>query len=113
MSSGDRCAMIANFTFAEGTTACSVAQSCPTLGGSRDCTHQAPPSMGFSRQECWSGLPFLPTGDLPHPGIKPTTLVSPALQVESLSIEPLMLGRLCLAQMNMLFVLLCHFKLET
>ena len=33
--------------------------------------HQAPLSMGFSRQECWSGLPFPPPGDLPDPGIKP------------------------------------------
>ena len=32
---------------------------------------QAPPSMGFSRQENWSGLPFPSLGDLPHPGIKP------------------------------------------
>ena len=33
--------------------------------------HQAPPSMGFSRQEYWSGLPFLSPGNLPHPGIEP------------------------------------------
>ena len=33
--------------------------------------HQAPLSMGFSRQEYWSGLPFPPPGDLPNPGIKP------------------------------------------
>ena len=41
--------------------------------------HQAPQSKGFSRQELWSGLPFPPPGDLPDPGIKPTSLVSPAL----------------------------------
>ena len=35
-----------------------------------DCRRQAPLSMGFSRQEYWSGLPFPPPGDLPHPGIK-------------------------------------------
>ena len=40
---------------------------------------QAPLSMGFSRQECWSGLPFPPAGDLPHPGIEPG---SPALQAD-------------------------------
>ena len=40
---------------------------------------QAPLSMGFSRQEYCSGLPFLPPGDLPDPGIKPRSLVSPAL----------------------------------
>ena len=33
--------------------------------------YQAPPSMGFSRQEYWSGLPFPSLGDLPHPGIEP------------------------------------------
>ena len=41
--------------------------------------HQAPLSMGFLRQEYWSGLPFLSPGDLPDPGIKPTSLASPAL----------------------------------
>ena len=35
--------------------------------------------MGFSRQEYWSGLPFPPLGDLPNPGIKPASLLSPAL----------------------------------
>ena len=40
---------------------------------------QAPPSMGFSRQEYWSRLPCLPPGDLPNPGIKPMSLTSPAL----------------------------------
>ena len=40
---------------------------------------QAPLSMGFSRQEYWSGLPCPPRGDFPDPGIEPTSLVSPAL----------------------------------
>ena len=40
---------------------------------------QAPLSMGFSRQEYWSGLPGPPPGDLPYPGIEPTSLMSPAL----------------------------------
>ena len=47
--------------------------------------HQAPLSMGFSRQESWSGLPFLPPGALPDPGIEPG---SPALQTNSLPSEP-------------------------
>ena len=47
--------------------------------------HQAPLSMEFSRQECWSGLPSPSPGDLPNPGIKPR---SPALQVDSLPAEP-------------------------
>ena len=41
--------------------------------------HQAPLSMGFFRQHYWSVLPFPPPGDLPDPGIEPTTLMSPAL----------------------------------
>ena len=41
--------------------------------------HQAPLSMGFSRQEYWSGLPRPPLGDLPKPGVEPTTLMSLAL----------------------------------
>ena len=40
---------------------------------------QAPLSIGFSRQEYWSGLPCLPPGDLPDPGIEPMSLMSPAL----------------------------------
>ena len=40
---------------------------------------QAPLSMGFSRQEYWSGFPYPPSEDLLDPGIKPTTLMSPAL----------------------------------
>ena len=48
-------------------------------------TYQAPPSMGFSRQECWSGLPFPSPGDLPNPGIEPG---SPALQADALPSEP-------------------------
>ena len=46
---------------------------------------QAPPSMGFSRQEYWRGLPFPSPGDLPNPGIEPG---SPALQADSLASEP-------------------------
>ena len=41
-----------------------------------DC--QAPPFMGFPRQEYWSGLPFPSPGNLPYPGIEPTSPVSPA-----------------------------------
>ena len=47
--------------------------------------YQAPSSMGFSRQEHWSGLPFPSPGDLPDPGIEP---ISPALPPNSLSVEP-------------------------
>ena len=46
--------------------------------------HQAPLSMGFSKQEYWSGLPFPSPGDLPDPGIEPR---SPALQTDALPTE--------------------------
>ena len=45
---------------------------------------QAPLSMGFPRQEYWSGLPFPPPGDLPDLGIEPMSYVSPVLQEDSL-----------------------------
>ena len=58
---------------------------CLTLYDSMDyITHQAPLSMGFSRQEYWSGLPCPPPGDLPDPEIEPRS----ALQVDSLLSEP-------------------------
>ena len=47
--------------------------------------HQAPRSMGFSRQEYWSGLPFLPPRDIPNPGIEPW---APALESDTLPSEP-------------------------
>ena len=47
--------------------------------------HQAPLSMGFLRQDYWSGLPFPSSGDLPNPGIEPR---SPALQTGALPSEP-------------------------
>ena len=47
--------------------------------------YQASPSMGFSRQEYWSGLPFPSPGDLPDPGIDPG---SPAFQADTLTSEP-------------------------
>ena len=48
---------------------------------------QAPQSMGFPRQEYWSGLSCPPPGDLLDPGIEPTSPVSPALQVDSLPLS--------------------------
>ena len=81
-----------------------VAQSCLTLSDAMDCSlpgsslygilqarvlewvaYQAPPSMGFSRQEYWSGLPFPSPGDLPDPGIEPG---SPTFQENALTSEP-------------------------
>ena len=65
---------------------CLFTQSCLTLCNPMDCRAcQASPSMEFSRQEYWSGLPFPSPGDLSDPGIQ---LISSALQVDSLSSEP-------------------------
>ena len=56
-------------------------QSCPILCDPIDTVPlQAPLSMGFSRQEYWSGLPGPPSGDLPDSGIELTSLRSPALE---------------------------------
>ena len=60
-----------------------VTQSCLTL-----CDPQAPLSVGCSGKEYWSGLPFPTAGDLPEPGIKPTSLVSPALAGEYFTTVP-------------------------
>ena len=51
-------------------------------------TLQASLSLGFSSQEYWSRLPFSPPGHLPDPGIESTSPMSPALQADSLPVEP-------------------------
>ena len=61
-----------------------VTQSCLTLVTPWTVARQAPLSLGFSRQEYWSGLPFPSPGDLPNPGIEPR---SPALQADPLLTE--------------------------
>ena len=63
---------------------CNMCVLCPTVCDPTDLAYQAPLSMGFPRQEYWSGLPFLPPGDLPDPGIEPMFPVAPALKVDSL-----------------------------
>ena len=61
-----------------------VTKSCPTLVIPWTIACQAPLSMGFSRKEYWSGLPFPSPGDLPNPEIEPG---SPALEADSLPTE--------------------------
>ena len=68
-----------------GESESEVAQSCPTLCDPIDVAYQAPPSMGFSWQEYWSGLPFPSPGDLPNPGTEPR---SPTFQADALTSEP-------------------------
>ena len=62
-----------------------VAQSCPTLATPWTVAYQAPQSTEFSRQEHWSGLSFPSPGDLPNPGIEPS---SPSFQADALTSEP-------------------------
>ena len=57
----------------------------PPLATPRTAAYQAPPSMGFSRQDYWSGLPFPSPGNLPDPGIEPW---SPAVEADALTSEP-------------------------
>ena len=62
-----------------------VVQLCLTLHDPVDCSYQAPLSMGFSRQEYWSGLPFPSPGEFPYPGIKHR---SSSFQADSFPSEP-------------------------
>ena len=64
-------------------------QSCSTLCEPIDCSLSDSLSVGFRRQEYWSGLPFLSLGDLPDLGIEPTSPASPAFQVDSLPLSHL------------------------
>ena len=67
-------------------TSC-LCSSCPTLCDPLDYSPQTSLSMGFFRQEYWSGLPFPPPADLPDPGMEPASYVSPVLQVDSLPLS--------------------------
>ena len=66
--------------------------------------YQAPLPMGFSRQECWSGLPFPSPGDLPDPGIEPG---SPTLQADALPSEPP--GKASEAEVDVFLEFSCFF----
>ena len=65
-----------------------VIKSCPMLVTPWTVVHQVPLSMGFFRQEYWSGLPGPPLGDLPDPGIELRSLTSPELALGSLPLTP-------------------------
>ena len=73
---GQRCGLVRTPT---PGCMCICVPSWPTLCYPTDCSCQAPLPMEFSRQEYWSGLPFPTPGNLPDPGIEPTSLASPAL----------------------------------
>ena len=65
-----------------------VAKSCLTLCHGFYVAHQTPLSVGFPRQEYWSGLPFPPLQDLPDPGIKAMSPLTPALAGEFFTTGP-------------------------
>ena len=72
------------FTFISAVAAAKSLQSCPTLCDHMDGSPPGSPSLGFSRQEHWSGLPCPPPGDLPNLWIESR---SPTLQVDFLPSE--------------------------
>ena len=63
---------------------CLVAQSVQLSATPWTVAHKVSLSIGFSKQEYWSGFPFPSPGNLPDSGIKPVSLMSPALQAGSL-----------------------------
>ena len=65
-----------------------IAKLCSTLATPWTVVRQISLSLGFSRQEYWSGLLFPSPRDLPGAGIEPASLVSPALAADSLPLEP-------------------------
>ena len=65
----------------------------------------------FSRQECWSGLPCPPPGDLPNPGMKPTSLIFPALAGGFFTTEPL--GKSVVYINNFFFLFYCWITLQS
>ena len=74
----------ASHTLIVCVSVCFVLSHVPVFTTLWTVAHQAPLSVGFPRQEYWSGLPFPSPGDLPDPGIEPS---SPELQVDSLPLS--------------------------
>ena len=74
--------------------------------------HQVPLSMGFSRQEYWSGLPCPSPGDLPNPGIQPMSFMSPALAGRFFTTnphgKPLIYTYICLIYLHIPYVLIAQ-----
>ena len=72
--------------------------------------HQAPPSMGFPRQEYWSGLPFPSPWNLPNPAVELLALSSPSLGGRFFTTEPLGKPKYGLLSENNLASLCCYFS---
>ena len=71
-----------------GVLRAQLSESCPTLCNPMDCRPPGSSVHGLSKQEYWSGFPYPPPGDLHDPGFEPSSHVSSALQVDSLSPVP-------------------------
>ena len=84
-SPGERNGSPLQYSGLENSIACTVRRVAKSWTRPWTIAHQGLLSMGFPGQEYGSGLPFPPPGDLPNPGIEPTSL---ALQVDSLPAEP-------------------------
>ena len=82
----------ASTTWEAQSISCSVMSDSATP---RTVARQAPLSMGFSRQEYWSGLPCPPPGDLSDPGIQPVSLMPPALAVQFFTTSATWEARAC------------------
>ena len=81
--------IIETFYFKINSQKMTFAQSCMILCNPVDCSPSGSLFLwGFFRQGSWSGLPFPPLGDLPHPGIEPMSLMSPALAGGFLPLVP-------------------------
>ena len=79
---------LSHFFFPKPTCVCLHAQPCLIFVSPQTVAHQAPLSMGFPRQQYWSGLPSPPPGDLPNPVIEPTPTVSLSLAGGAFATEP-------------------------
>ena len=77
----------AGFRKGRGKEKKDTGKSCPTLTIPQTVAHQAPLSLGFSKQEYWSGLPFPSPGNLSNPGIETASPAAPALQEDSSSLS--------------------------
>ena len=85
-------------------------QSCPTLRYSVDCSPSGSLSMGFSRQEYWSGLPCCSPGNLPNPGTEPASLMFPALPGRFFT-STTTLKRVLILNIALFFVEWCSLKI--
>ena len=88
-------------------------QSCPTLATLGTVALQTPLSVGFSRQDYWSGLPCPPPGDLPNPGLEPRSPMAPVLRAGFLLLSPQGSPEICIAYCILFWTFFKLFILKT